>query len=236
MSRTVRPTCQACRHPARKILDAQLLSGASAPELSVEFGLPEDALRCHRQEHVRGLRIVQAPPCGDLVDDIAAFLELRYDEARKLSAWAMTRVDFRTVLAANSVAFRNSGSPLQKVKWLQREAEHTAAMAEHRGNLSAKLKALHELGRFVWLEDRLRRQPIDVTPEPTDSFEWDETERRVAEARRQREEGMPPIPPPSPEVDQRLERAFERSRRSYSARLESEGTQPEDTLPEKRQV
>ena len=43
------------------------------------------------------------------------------------------------------------------VKWLQREIEHTAALAEHRGNVSLKLKALHELGRVIWLEDRLKR-------------------------------------------------------------------------------
>jgi hypothetical protein len=59
--------------------------------------------------------------------------------------------------AARPVSFPHAGSTLKKLKWLQREIEHTAALAEHRGNVSLKLKALHELGRVIWLEDRLKR-------------------------------------------------------------------------------
>jgi hypothetical protein len=48
--------------------------------------------------------------------------------------------------AARPVPYPHSGSILQKLKWIQREIEHTAALAELQGNLSLKLKALHELG------------------------------------------------------------------------------------------
>jgi hypothetical protein len=70
--------------------------------------------------------------------------------------------------AARPVPFPLSDSPLKRVKWLQREIEHTAALAEHQGNLPLKLKALHELGRVTWLETRLssvESEPLDVTPE-----------------------------------------------------------------------
>ncbi|MGD0290730.1 MAG: hypothetical protein ABSC63_13875 [Candidatus Binataceae bacterium] len=40
-------------------------------------------------------------------------------------------------------------------------------MAEYKGELGLKLKALHELGRLLWLErkwDRDAEAPVDVTP------------------------------------------------------------------------
>ena len=51
--------------------------------------------------------------------------------------------------AARPVPFPHDGSPVERVKWLQREAEHTAAMAEQRGNLNAKVKAIHEISRLI---------------------------------------------------------------------------------------
>ena len=53
--------------------------------------------------------------------------------------------------AARPVPFPHDGSPVERIKWLQREAEHTAAMAEQRGNLGAKVKAIHEISRLIWL-------------------------------------------------------------------------------------
>ena len=60
--------------------------------------------------------------------------------------------------AARPIPFPHDGSPVERVKWLQREAEHTAAMAEQRGNLGAKVKAIHEISRLIWLEQRLNQQ------------------------------------------------------------------------------
>lgn len=57
--------------------------------------------------------------------------------------------------AGRPIPFPSEGSPIERIKWLQREAEHTAALAEQKGNLSVKLKALHELSRLIWLEQRL---------------------------------------------------------------------------------
>ena len=98
VSQTPRMTCHICRHPARKILDAQLASGASATELSAEYGLPEDTLRCHRQEHVRGLCVVPANE-GDFGE-----LALKYAEASKLAQWAAAKHDSRTAIAAMQTA------------------------------------------------------------------------------------------------------------------------------------
>lgn len=67
--------------------------------------------------------------------------------------------------AARPVPFPNSGSTLQKLKWLEREIEHTAAPAEHQGKIDIKLKALHALSRSPWLEVRLTRGALDVTPD-----------------------------------------------------------------------
>jgi hypothetical protein len=51
--------------------------------------------------------------------------------------------------AARPVPFPHAGSTLKKLKWLEREIEHTAALAEYNGDLSLKLKTLHELGRLL---------------------------------------------------------------------------------------
>jgi hypothetical protein len=37
-------------------------------------------------------------------------------------------------------------------------SQHTAALAERSGNLSAKVKAIHEISRLIWLEQRLNQQ------------------------------------------------------------------------------
>jgi hypothetical protein len=39
--------------------------------------------------------------------------------------------------------------------------EHTAAMAEQRGNLGAKVKAIYEISRLIRLEQRLNQQASD---------------------------------------------------------------------------
>ena len=108
--------------------------------------------------------------------------------------------------AARPVPFPHTASSLKRLKWLQREIEHTAALAEHQGNLSLKLKALHELGRFIWLEERLQRggqDPVDVSDEP--DFP-PETLAKLEEAQRRREDGT---------EEARLIEAFRRSAPSY---------------------
>jgi hypothetical protein len=60
--------------------------------------------------------------------------------------------------AARPVPFPHDGSPVERIKWLQREAELTAALAEERVDLSAKIKALHEISRLIWLELRAKGQ------------------------------------------------------------------------------
>jgi hypothetical protein len=57
--------------------------------------------------------------------------------------------------AARPVPFPHDGSALEKIRWAQREAEHTAAMAERQSNLGAKVKAIHEISRLIWLEHRV---------------------------------------------------------------------------------
>jgi hypothetical protein len=63
--------------------------------------------------------------------------------------------------ASRPVPFPHDGSPVERVKWLQREAEHTAALAERSGNLGAKVKAIHEISRLIWLEQRMNQQAHD---------------------------------------------------------------------------
>ncbi len=118
--------------------------------------------------------------------------------------------------AARPVPFPYSGSPLKRVKWLQRETEHTAALAELRGNLSLKLKALHELGRFIWLEERLKRgqqEPVDIT----DGVAYAENLSRLQEARERRRAALeaPGPEPASPEVEENPWRAFRLRTQSY---------------------
>ena len=69
--------------------------------------------------------------------------------------------DRRGLPAARPVPFPHDGSPIKRIKWLQREAELTAAIAEQRGNLSAKVKAIHEISRLIWLDQRLNQQATD---------------------------------------------------------------------------
>jgi hypothetical protein len=120
--------------------------------------------------------------------------------------------------AARPVPFPYSASPIKRVKWLQRELEHTAAMAEHRGDLSLKVKALHELERAIWLENRLKpneQEPMDVSPGGVvnEYLEW-----RSKQFRGPRKAGVDHLPetiPESREDNERLERAFRRSSESY---------------------
>ena len=117
--------------------------------------------------------------------------------------------------AARPVPFPHSGSTLQKTKWLQREVEHTAALAEQPEDLSAELKALHELSRLIWLEARLGRGAIDVTPDPA-LLEYEKFRTRLDEADRQRQAALEPFPPESPEISDELQEAYELSARSMS--------------------
>jgi hypothetical protein len=93
--------------------------------------------------------------------------------------------------AARPVPFPYSGSILQRLKWLQRELEHTAALAEHRGDLSTKVKGLYALGRMLWLENRLSAGAKDVTPEEEDEqalAEYEEYQKQRLEDSRARRE------------------------------------------------
>jgi hypothetical protein len=112
---------------------------------------------------------------------------------------------------ARPVPFPYSASLLTRVKWLQRETEHTAALAEHQGNLSLKLKALHELGRFIWLEDRLKRgrqESLDVTPDPELPPEIMKKFEEFREGQMGGSGILPDPEPASPELEERLRRAF----------------------------
>lgn len=64
--------------------------------------------------------------------------------------------------AARPVPFPCDGAPTERIRWLQREAEHTAALAEQRGELNTKLKALHEIARLIWLEQRSIQWEMDL--------------------------------------------------------------------------
>ena len=117
--------------------------------------------------------------------------------------------------AARPVPFPHAGSALKKLKWLEREMEHTAALAEHQGNLSLKVKALHELGRVIGLEDRLKRgqqEPVDIT----DAVAYAQHLRRMEEARERRRTALEPpeVEKPSPEVEERLQRIIRSSWKS----------------------
>jgi hypothetical protein len=120
--------------------------------------------------------------------------------------------------AARPVPFPEGASTLKRLKWLQREVEHTAAIAEYKGELSLKLKALHELARLLWLEERLHqgahpRREIDVTEATL-------------------ERGTPSSL--SPEVEERLEEAFRRSTVGY--RRENDGDEDDAVSTQARRV
>jgi hypothetical protein len=94
-------------------------------------------------------------------------------------------------LAALPIPFPYSGSILQRLEWLQRELEHTAALAEHQGDLGTKVKALYALGRMLWLENRLSGGAKDVTPEEQDEqslAEYEEFQKQRLEDSRARRE------------------------------------------------
>jgi len=111
--------------------------------------------------------------------------------------------------AARPIPFPHDGSPTERVKWLQREAEHTAALAEQRGNLSAKIKALHEISRLIWLEQRLNEGAEDASV--WNSYQEhlgrldEQQELRLREARARREQALrAALPPPArPAADHR---------------------------------
>jgi len=103
------------------------------------------------------------------------------------------------------------------VKWLQREVEHTAALAEPRDDLGTNLKALHELGRLVWLRDRLGQGAIDVTRDLAIA-EYEKFRARIDEADRPGQAAFETFPPESPQIEEDLKRALELSERSYRTR------------------
>ncbi len=63
--------------------------------------------------------------------------------------------------AARPVPFPHDGSPVERIKWLQREAELTPRWQNKRDDLSAKIKVLNELSRLIWLELRSNREEKD---------------------------------------------------------------------------
>ena len=90
-------------------------------------------------------------------------------------------------------------------------------MAEHRGDLNLKVKALHELERAIWLENRLKpseQEPVDVS---LGVVVDEHLERRLREAGERRKAALElrEIPQLSPEEDERLARAFRLSSESY---------------------
>jgi hypothetical protein len=82
--------------------------------------------------------------------------------------------------AARPIPFPYEGSPTERIKWLQREAEHTAALAEQQGNLSANIKALHEISRLIWLEQRLNDGAEDASV-------WNSYQEHLGRINRQQE-------------------------------------------------
>jgi len=109
--------------------------------------------------------------------------------------------------AARPVRFPYSCSTVQKLKWLQREVEHTAALAEYRGDLNTKLKALYQLGRLLWLESRLGRAVIDVTPDPAELLYQDHL-KRLEDAQARRQAALASIPEESPNAWERYKRGL----------------------------
>jgi hypothetical protein len=89
--------------------------------------------------------------------------------------------------AARPIPFPHDGSRVEQIKWLQCEAELTAAMAEQRADLSAKIKALHELSRLVWLGLRSNEQATD---DASDNLDGKELDRMCQEATARFEEGQ----------------------------------------------
>ena len=133
--------------------------------------------------------------------------------------------------AARPVPFPHSASILKRLKWLQKEIEHTAALAEHKGDLGTKLKALYALGRLLWLESRLSGGAVDVTPDLA-SLLPPEVIKRLEEARARRQVALAPAQEESPEIEERLKWAFERSYRREIAT----DTKPDDAPAEKGPV
>jgi hypothetical protein len=88
--------------------------------------------------------------------------------------------------AARPIPFPHDGSPTEGIKWLQREAEHTTALAERSGNLSVKMKALHEIERLIWLEGRLNQQAAD---DHVDDLYQEHLDRMAQQAKARFEEG-----------------------------------------------
>jgi hypothetical protein len=60
--------------------------------------------------------------------------------------------------AARPIPFPKDATPVDRIRWLQRETVLTAALAEQRGNLNVKMKAIHEIERLIWLELRASKQ------------------------------------------------------------------------------
>ncbi len=110
--------------------------------------------------------------------------------------------------AARPVLFPDSGSPLEQIKWLKRECVHTAALAELQGNLNAKIKALHEIARLTWLEQRLNEGAEDASV--LNAYQEhlgrlnEQQQRRLREARARGEPDVTAfLPPAKPVADQR---------------------------------
>jgi hypothetical protein len=71
--------------------------------------------------------------------------------------------------AARPIRFPKDDTPVDRIRWLQREAVLTAALAEQRGNLNVKMKAIHEIERLIWLELRAGKQVTMAPATPCNS-------------------------------------------------------------------
>jgi hypothetical protein len=95
--------------------------------------------------------------------------------------------------ARRPVPFPHGHSALKRLRWVQREVEHTAALAEYKGELGLKLRALHELGRLLWLEskwDSEDKPPVDVVTRLTAAEAHEEYHRYLERGRERREKAL----------------------------------------------
>jgi hypothetical protein len=93
------------------------------------------------------------------------------------------------VPSARPILFPHEGSPLERIKWLQHEAVLTACLAEQRGDLNAKVKALLEISRLIWLELRSNKQANNDRPDAIEMYRehLKRMTQQAEEARSQRE-------------------------------------------------
>jgi hypothetical protein len=89
--------------------------------------------------------------------------------------------------AARPILFPHEAKPVERIRWLQREAVLTARLAEQKGYLNARIKAMHELSRLIWLELRAKiiNDPADAMQQYAEFRKGED--QRAEEARAARE-------------------------------------------------